>query len=97
MLRAFVGALGIVTGLFPDRILDVFETVAIENPDEATTKSWIVSGMQTEASSSFGYCCEGVGLGEIDLLRGLNPFDIRPLMSLSLSSGGLYLIWPLNK
>jgi hypothetical protein len=48
MLRAVVGVLGIATVLFPDRILDVFETVAIENPDEATTKSWIESGIRTE-------------------------------------------------
>lgn len=48
MLRAVVCVLGIFTALFPDRILDVFETVAIENPDEATTKSRIESGIRAE-------------------------------------------------
>lgn len=48
MLRAVVGILGVLTALFPDRILDVFETVAIENPDESATKSWVRSGIRVE-------------------------------------------------
>lgn len=48
MLRVVVGLLGIITALFPDKILDVFEAVAIENPDESATKSWVRSGIQAE-------------------------------------------------
>lgn len=48
MLRAVVGLLGFLTALFPDRILDVFEAVAIENPDESATKSWVRSAIRAE-------------------------------------------------
>ncbi|ELZ48804.1 hypothetical protein C464_05310 [Halorubrum coriense DSM 10284] len=40
MLRQFLGALGILTTLVPDRIVDVFEAIAVENPDENTVHSW---------------------------------------------------------
>jgi len=38
MFRAVIGVLRILTVLVPDRILDVFEAVAVENPDECPTK-----------------------------------------------------------
>ena len=40
MLRQFLGALGVLTTLSPDRIVAVFETIAVENPDENTIHSW---------------------------------------------------------
>jgi len=40
MLRQFLGALGVLTTLVPDRIVDVFEAVAVENPEETTVHSW---------------------------------------------------------
>jgi hypothetical protein len=40
MLRQFLGALGILTALIPDRIVDVFEAIAVENPEENTAHSW---------------------------------------------------------
>jgi len=40
MLRQLLGALGILTALIPDRIVDVFEAIAVENPDENTVHSW---------------------------------------------------------
>ncbi|TKX49552.1 hypothetical protein EXE49_10730 [Halorubrum sp. ASP121] len=40
MLRQFLGALGVLTTLAPDRTVEVFEAIAIENPDENTVHSW---------------------------------------------------------
>ncbi|MFC5134782.1 MULTISPECIES: hypothetical protein [Haloferacaceae] len=40
MLRQFLGALGILTTLAPDRIVEVFEAIAVKNPDENTVHSW---------------------------------------------------------
>ncbi|MUW15862.1 hypothetical protein GJ633_15575 [Halorubrum sp. CBA1125] len=40
MLRQFLGAIGVLTALVPDRIVDVFEAIAVENSDENTVHSW---------------------------------------------------------
>jgi len=40
MLRQFLGALGVLTTLVPDRIVDVFEAIAVENSEENTVHSW---------------------------------------------------------
>jgi len=48
MFRAVIGVLGILTVLVPDRILDVFEAVAVENPDECPTKPGVRSGIRAE-------------------------------------------------
>ncbi|WP_050033983.1 hypothetical protein [Halorubrum halophilum] len=40
MLRQFLGALGVLTALIPDWIVDVFEAIAVENPEENTVHSW---------------------------------------------------------
>ena len=40
MLRQFLGTLGVLTMLVPDRIVDVFEAIAVENPEENTVHSW---------------------------------------------------------
>ncbi|GAA0528935.1 hypothetical protein [Halorubrum aquaticum] len=40
MLRQFLGALGVLTTVAPDRIVEVFETIAVENADENTVHSW---------------------------------------------------------
>ena len=40
MLRQFLGALGVLTMLVPDRIVDIFEAIAVENPEENTVNSW---------------------------------------------------------
>ena len=40
MLRQFFGVPGVLTTLAPDRIVDVFETIAGENPEENTVYSW---------------------------------------------------------
>lgn len=48
MARTLIGLLGAVTALFPDRILDVFESFAVENPDECTVNPWVGPGIRTE-------------------------------------------------
>ncbi|GAB6880123.1 hypothetical protein JCM17823_23970 [Halorubrum gandharaense] len=48
MIRRFVGVLGVLTALFPNRMIDIFERLAIEKPDECATKSWISSGIRAE-------------------------------------------------
>lgn len=48
MVRAFIGILGVLTAIFPNRIIELFEAVAIENPDDCTRKPWIDSGIRTE-------------------------------------------------
>jgi hypothetical protein len=40
MLRQFLGVLGALTTLAPERIVDVFEAIAVENPEENTVHSW---------------------------------------------------------
>ena len=40
MIRQFLGALGVLTALGPDRIVEVFEAIAVENPGDNTVHSW---------------------------------------------------------
>ena len=40
MIRHLLGALGVLTALVPDRIVDVFEAIAVKNPGEHTVHSW---------------------------------------------------------
>lgn len=48
MIRVAFGILGILTWLFPDRILDLFEALAIENPQETHHRDWIATGVRAE-------------------------------------------------
>ncbi|MCU4750928.1 hypothetical protein OB919_02845 [Halobacteria archaeon AArc-curdl1] len=48
MIRPLIGLLGLLAALFPDRMVDIFESLAIENPEECTTTSWIDSGIRVE-------------------------------------------------
>lgn len=48
MFRPLVGLLGAVSALFPDRILGLFEGIAIENPDDTVVGAWITSGIRVE-------------------------------------------------
>lgn len=48
MIRIAIGVLGVVTTLFPGQIIDVFETLAIENPDEITPRSWLPKAIRSE-------------------------------------------------
>jgi hypothetical protein len=40
MLRQFLGALGILTALIPDQIVNAFKAIAVEDPEENTVHSW---------------------------------------------------------
>jgi hypothetical protein len=48
MIRPVIAFLGGLAALLPDRMIDIFETVAIENPDECAIKPWIDAGIRTE-------------------------------------------------
>ena len=48
MIRPVIAFLGGLAALLPGRMIDIFETVAIENPDECTIKPWIDAGIRTE-------------------------------------------------
>lgn len=47
-MRLLIGILGSIAALVPDRILRVFEEVAIKNPEECTTKWWVNSAIRSE-------------------------------------------------
>lgn len=81
MLRVVVGLLGLLTTLFPDRILDVFEAVSIENPDESVTKSWVSSVIRAE----------GVGLTLASLTGGR---AYHRLMDLTGIFGAIVILFP---
>lgn len=48
MIRPFVGLLGVLTTLFPERMIDLFESVAVENPVDSAIKPWLSSGIRAE-------------------------------------------------
>lgn len=48
MIRALIGLLGVLTTVFPNRIIGVFEAAAIENPSECTHNPWIDSAIRIE-------------------------------------------------
>lgn len=48
MARVLVGILGVLAALFPDRMVDVFESVAVDNPEECSTRGWLESGIRAE-------------------------------------------------
>lgn len=50
MSRLLFGPLGLAIALAPRPILAAFESVALEEPEEATAKSWIVPAMQAEGA-----------------------------------------------
>lgn len=48
MFRPVVGLLGVLSALFPDRILALFERIAIESSDDDAIRSWLSSGIRAE-------------------------------------------------
>lgn len=48
MLRHLLGALGVLTALVPNRIVDVFEAIAVENPGENAVHSWFGLAIRAE-------------------------------------------------
>lgn len=47
-MRRLIGLIGLLTALVPDRIIGVFEDVAIENPSECQANPWLRSGIRIE-------------------------------------------------
>ncbi|MEF8807634.1 hypothetical protein [Natronomonas sp.] len=81
MIRLLVGLLGVLTVLVPDRILGVFERLAVENPDESTIKPWVGPAMRAE----------GVGIAVASLAGGK---AYAWMMNLTGVFGGVVLIFP---
>ena len=48
MVRVIGGLLGVLLALFPERCLETYESVAIENRDECSRRSWIVPAVRVE-------------------------------------------------
>jgi hypothetical protein len=48
MGRTLIGFLGALAALFPNGMIDVFEGLAVENPEECTRTQWIGSGIRAE-------------------------------------------------
>lgn len=48
MTRLIVGLLGVLSTLFPDRIVDVFERLAIADSSDAAIRPWIGSAIRGE-------------------------------------------------
>lgn len=50
MARTVTGLLGAVAALFPAATIALFEELAIENPDECPTRSWIGPAIRAEGA-----------------------------------------------
>lgn len=48
MLRTFISVLGVVTALFPDEVIALFERLAIVNPEEGTIRAWVRPAIRSE-------------------------------------------------
>ena len=48
MSRIAFGLLGIVMALVPQRVLDLYERLALEEPEAGTAKSWVVPMIRAE-------------------------------------------------
>ena len=47
-MRLIIGVLGAITALFPDRIIGVFEEVAISDSGDTSTRLWFRSAIRAE-------------------------------------------------
>lgn len=47
-MRLMLGMLGVITTLFPDRVIDVFEAIAISDAGNASTRPWFRSSIRAE-------------------------------------------------
>lgn len=81
MIRSFIGIVGVITALFPDRILELFEEIALQDVEETTTREWIRSGIRVE----------GVLVAAVSLLGGR---AYAWMMNLTGLFGGIVLVVP---
>ncbi|WP_336136409.1 hypothetical protein [Natronomonas amylolytica] len=81
MIRLLVGFIGVLTALVPDRVLGVFERLALKNPDESIIKPWVGPAMRAE----------GVGIVVASLAGGK---AYAWTMNLTGIFGGIVLAFP---
>lgn len=81
MSRLLFGPLGLAMALAPQPILEFFESVALEEPEEASAKPWIVPAMRAE----------GAGYALVSLVGG-RPYAW--LMNLVGAIGALIVAFP---
>ena len=48
MVRPLLALFGVVTALFPQQVLAIFEAFALENPAEAERRPWVTQAMRGE-------------------------------------------------
>ncbi|MGQ3330753.1 hypothetical protein, partial [Halorubrum sp. FL23] len=81
MIRTLVGVLGAISALFPDEIVELFEKLAISNPDEGTVRGWIRPAVRSE----------GVLIAALSLFNG-RAYAL--LMNLTGVFGAIVLLFP---
>ncbi|GAB7011318.1 MULTISPECIES: hypothetical protein [Halobacteriales] len=81
MIRTIVGVLGAISALFPDEIVELFEKLAISNPDEGTVRGWIRPAVRSE----------GVLIAALSLFNG-RAYAL--LMNLTGVFGAIVLLFP---
>ena len=81
MLRTLLGILGAVTALFPDRIIALFERLAIDNSGDPTLRAWVTPAIRSE----------GILVAVISLLGGR---WFARLMNLTGAFGAVILVVP---
>ena len=81
MIRGVIGFLGIVSTLVPNRIIDLFERLAIENHEDGTTRSWFASMVRAE----------GIVITLVCLFKG-KPYTW--MMNLTGAFGAVILFFP---
>ncbi|MFD1687503.1 hypothetical protein [Halobellus litoreus] len=78
MIRTLVGVLGTLSALFPDEIVEIFEKLAIANPNEGTVSGWVRPAIRSE----------GV------LIAVISFFDGRAYAWLMNLTGAIVLLFP---
>ncbi|OYR58896.1 hypothetical protein [Halorubrum halodurans] len=81
MIRTLVGVLGAISTLFPDKIVGIFEKLAIANPSEGTVRGWVRPAVRSE----------GVLIAAISLFNGR---AYTWLMNLTGLFGAIVLLFP---
>lgn len=81
MIRTLVGVLGAISALFPDKIVGLFEKLAIANPSEGTVREWVRPAIRSE----------GVLIAAISLRNGR---AYAWLMNLTGLFGAIVLLFP---
>lgn len=81
MGRFTFGFLGLVLALFPERVVESYEELAFENPEECAAKGWIVPGTRAE----------GLAFAVFSLIGGKG---YAWLMNLTGAAGVVALLFP---